>query len=101
MAAGVNMVIGLFVVTFGVFRRWTQHAWTTDQIALGLIMAAASLLGATMGVRHAHKFASPLLKRIVCVYLTLVGIWMLFEAFAHVETILMQPEGTLRWVLAA
>lgn len=74
MAAGVNMVIGLFVVTFGVFRRWAQHAWTTDQITLGLIMAAASLIGATMGVRHAHRFASPVLKRIVCVYLTLVGI---------------------------
>jgi uncharacterized membrane protein YfcA len=101
MAAGVNMIIGLLVVTLGVIRRWGQHAWTTDDITLAAIMAAASLLGATAGVRQAHRFASPLLKKLVCGYLLIVGFWMVFEAVTHTDTALIQPDGLSRWLLAA
>ena len=101
VAAGANTVIGLFVVTLGVARRWGQQRWTAEDLALGGVMAVASLLGAALGARRAHRLSSPLLKRIVCAYLLAVGAWMIVEALAHVDTVLLRPAGPWRWVLAA
>jgi uncharacterized membrane protein YfcA len=41
------------------------------------------------------------LKWLVCVYLIAVGLWMLYEAIAHVEHALIEPGGAWRWFLAA
>jgi uncharacterized membrane protein YfcA len=41
------------------------------------------------------------LKRIVCVYLLVVGVWMVVEALAHAEHTLLEPSGPPRWILAA
>jgi uncharacterized protein len=101
VAAAANMVIGLFVVTLGVARRWRQQAWTAADLTLGAAMAAASLLGATLGARQASRFSSPLLKRVVCAYLVAVGVWMIVEAATHAEHGLPEPRGLARWGLAA
>jgi hypothetical protein len=101
IAAGVNMLIGLFVVTLGVARRWGQHAWSSDDLILAAVMVVASLLGAALGSRQAHRLTSPLLKKIVCVYLLVVGAWMVIEALAHAESVFLEPSGLVRWVLAA
>lgn len=101
IAAGANTVIGLFVVVLSVARRWGQQRWTADDLTLGAVMAIASVLGATLGARQAHRFSSPLLKKIVCAYLLAVGVWMVIEAIAHAEHVLLQPTGLARWTLAA
>ncbi|MCI0456741.1 MAG: sulfite exporter TauE/SafE family protein, partial [Gemmataceae bacterium] len=51
--------------------------------------------------RQAHRFSSPLLKKVVCVYLFAIGVWMVLEALAHAENVLLDPTGLVRWVLAA
>jgi uncharacterized membrane protein YfcA len=101
VAAGVNMLIGLFTVSLSVARRWGHHAWTSDALALGTVMGAASLLGSVLGARQAHRFSSPSLKRVVCIYLFVVGVWMVVEAVAHAEYTILEPHGPARWVLAA
>lgn len=101
VAAGANMVIGLFVVVLGVVRRWGQHEWNPDDVTVAAMMAAASVLGATIGARQASRFSSPLLKKAVCVYLIVVGVWMVVEAVAQAEYVLLEPAGLTRWVLAA
>ncbi len=101
VAAGANTVIGFFVVTLSVARRWGQQSWTGDDLALGGVMAVASVLGATLGARQAHRLPAPYVKRIVCVYLLAVGTWMMIEAFAHADTVLLRPAGPWRWALAA
>jgi uncharacterized protein len=101
VAAGANTVIGLFVVVLSVARRWGQQRWTTDDLTLGAVMAATSILGATIGARQAHRLSSPLLKRVVCVYLLAVGVWMVVESLAHAEHTVLEPKGLARWVLAA
>jgi uncharacterized membrane protein YfcA len=100
-AAGVNLVVGLFTVTLGVLRRWGQQRWTADDLTLGAVMAVASLLGSVLGSRQAHRFSTPLLRRVVCVYLLVVGVWMIVEAVARADHTLMDPEGPARWALAA
>jgi uncharacterized membrane protein YfcA len=62
VAAGANTVIGLFVVVLSVARRWGQQRWTADDLALGAVMAVASIAGATIGARRAHQLSTPLLK---------------------------------------
>lgn len=101
IAAGANMVIGLFVVTLGVIRRWGQHEWGADHITLAGIMVVASVAGSVIGVRQSHRLSTPLLKRIVCGYLLVVGVWMVFESFTHTEHALLSPHGLPRWILAA
>lgn len=101
IAAGANMVIGLFTVTLGTWRRWGQHELSSDVLTLAAIMAVASLFGAVVGVRQAHRLPVTLLKRIVCAYLLVVGVWMIFEALAHAEAALLNPQGVLKWSLAA
>jgi uncharacterized membrane protein YfcA len=101
IAAGVNMLIGLFVVMLGVVRRWGQQEWSRDDLILGAVMMVASLLGAAIGARQAHRFSSPFLKIVVCIYLLVVGAWMVIEAVAHAENVLLEPSGLARWVLAA
>src|SRR5215472_5216585 len=64
-AAGANTVIGFFVVVLSVIRRWGQQRLTPDDLTLGAVMAAASVLGATIGARQAHRLSTPLLRRVV------------------------------------
>ena len=52
VAAGVNTVIGLLVVVLSVSRRWGRQRLTADDLTLGAVMAVASILGATIGVRQ-------------------------------------------------
>jgi uncharacterized protein len=100
IAAGANMVIGLFVVVVGVIRRWGQQEWNSDDLTLGSIMVVASFVGAVIGSRQAHKFSSPRLKAVVCIYLFAVGVWMVYEGIAQSEHVLFQPQGAARWILA-
>ena len=41
------------------------------------------------------------LKIIVCSYLLIAGLWMLYESFAQADHVLFAATGTLRWLLAA
>jgi uncharacterized membrane protein YfcA len=100
-AAGANTVIGLIVVVLSVARRWGQQRLTADDVTVGLVMAAVSLFGAILGARQAHRLSTPLLKRVVCVYLFAVGLWMVFEGLAAAEHTLLEPVGSARWLLAA
>ena len=100
-AAGANTVIGLIVVVLSVARRWGQQRLTTDDVTVGLVMAAASIFGAVLGARQAHRLPTTLLKRMVCVYLLAVGLWMVFEGLAEVERTLLEPVGPAKWILAA
>jgi uncharacterized membrane protein YfcA len=101
MAGGINLVIGLFTVLLGVFRRWGQHSWTQDDLALTAIMGSVSVAGTALGALGRGKLPARPLKWFVCVYLIAVGLWMLYEAMAHVEQALIDPSGGLRWLLAA
>jgi uncharacterized membrane protein YfcA len=100
-AAGANTVIGLFVVVLSVARRWGQQRLTTDDLTLGAVMAAVSILGAVIGARQAHRLPIHLLKRVICVYLLAVGLWMVAEGFTQAEHSLVEPTGWFRWMLAA
>ncbi len=100
-AAGANTVIGLIVVILSVTRRWGQQRLTADDMTLGAVMAVVSILGASIGAKHAHRLSTPLLKRVVCLYLLLVGVWMVVEGLAEAEHSLVEPMGWLRWTLAA
>jgi uncharacterized membrane protein YfcA len=101
IAAGANTVIGLAVVVLGVFRRWGQHQWTSDDYTLATVMIVASLIGALLGARFANRLPIRPLKAIVIVYLFIVGVWMVVEAFLHAEYELLNPTGLSRWALAA
>ncbi|MDW8267571.1 MAG: sulfite exporter TauE/SafE family protein [Anaerolineae bacterium] len=97
-AAAVNLLVGLFTVTLSLLRRWSLHPWTLADVAFMGVLAAASLGGALAGARYAHRLASSLLRRAIVFYLVLVGLWMLFEAFAGVEHVLWTPQGGVRVV---
>lgn len=101
LAGGVNLVIGLFTVVLGVLRRWGQHSWTRDDTVLIGIMGCVSVVGADLGAFGRGKVTFRSLKWVVCVYLIVVGLWMLYESIAHVEHVLLEPTGVGRWVLAA
>jgi uncharacterized membrane protein YfcA len=100
-AAGANTVIGLFVVVLSVARRWGQQPLTRDDLTLGTIMAALSVAGAVVGAGQAHRLSTPLLKRIICLYLLVVGVWMVVEGLAQAEHTLLEPRCWTRWILAA
>src|SRR5262245_30205630 len=100
LAGGVNLVVGLFTVALGVLRRWGQQPLTRDDLTLVALMGVASLAGAAIGVYGRERMPVRPLKIIVCVYLTLVGVWMLYESVAHVEHLLFAPTGVSRWLLA-
>lgn len=101
LAGGVNLVIGLFTVVVGVLRRWGQHVWTREDLLLVGIMSAVSVVGASLGVRGRGRLPVRPLKWIVWAYLIAVGLWMLYEAIAHVEHVLLDPTGVGRWLLVA
>jgi uncharacterized membrane protein YfcA len=101
VAAGANTLIGLIVVVLSVARRWGQQPLTADDLMLGAVMAVVSILGAVLGAGQAHRLSTPLLKRVVCLYLLAVGAWMIAEGLAQAEPSLIEPRGWLRWTLAA
>lgn len=100
-AAGVNLIVGLFTVCLAFIRRWGQHAWTAEEVVLTSVFAVASLIGAVLGARQAHRWSSPLLRKIVCIYLLIVGAWMVVEALAESDHVLLNPEGMSQFLLAA
>lgn len=95
-AAAVNLLVGLFTVVLSLLRRWSLHRWSLDDVTFTVVLAAASVAGALAGARYAHRLASRLLRRVIVFYLVLVGLWMLFEAFAGVEHVLWAPQGGIR-----
>jgi uncharacterized membrane protein YfcA len=101
LAGGVNLVVGLFTVALGVARRWGQLSPGLDDLMLIGTMGAASLAGAAVGVFGRERMRVRPLRAIVCAYLVVVGLWMLYESIAHVEHVLLDPTGILRWTLAA
>jgi uncharacterized membrane protein YfcA len=99
-AAGVNLVVGLFTVCVAFIRRWEQHAWAAEDIILASVFTVASLLGAVLGARQAHRWSSPLLRKIVCLYLLVVGAWMMIEAISQTDHVVLNPVGTGKFLLA-
>ncbi len=97
-AAAVNLLVGLFTVTLSVLRRWSLHSWRPDEMTFAAVLAVASVGGALVGARHAHRLASQRLRRLIVFYLLLVGLWMLFEAFAGTEHVLWAPAGGIKLV---
>ena len=63
-------------------------------------MAVASILGATLGARQAHRLPTLLLRHIVSAHLLVVGVWMVIEGLAEAEHTFLQPNGWTRWALA-
>jgi uncharacterized protein len=100
-AAGVNLVVGLFTVCLAFIRRWGQHAWTAEDIMLAAVFTVASLFGAVLGARQAHRWSSPLLRKIVCLYMLVVGAWMISEALSQTDHVLLSPQGITKILLAA
>jgi uncharacterized membrane protein YfcA len=101
LTGGINLVIGLFTVALGVMRRWGQQSLTQDDLVLAGIMGVVSLVGAALGVFGREGMPVRPLKVIVCAYLIVVGLWMLYESIAHVESGLFEPTGIARWGTAA
>jgi len=101
VAAGANTIIGLAVVVLGAIRRLPQHEWRDGDLAMAGTMIVASLIGAWLGARLANRVPLAPLKVYVAVYLLLVGVWMIVEAFQHADYALLNPFGPMRIVLAA
>jgi uncharacterized membrane protein YfcA len=99
LAAGTNLLIGLLTVALGVLRRLGQYSWTRDDVVLLWIMGVASVVGAGVGVLGRERLPLRPLKATVCVYLIVIGLWMLYESVAHVEHVLFEPTGITRWYL--
>ncbi|OHB75610.1 MAG: hypothetical protein A2W31_13845 [Planctomycetes bacterium RBG_16_64_10] len=100
-AAGVNLVVGLFTVCLSLVRRWGQHDWSGEDIVVTVAFAVPSLFGAVLGVRQAHRLSYPILRKVVCGYLLVVGVWMIFEGVSYSEYIIWNPSGLPRLLLAA
>ena len=60
-----------------------------------------SLAGAWAGVHWRERMPVRPLKIIVCSYLLIAGLRMLYESFAQADHVLFAATGTLRWLLAA
>lgn len=99
-AAAINLVVGMFTVVLSLARRWGHHTWTAAQIELAVVMAVASLIGATLGPRIAGRVPSAVIRRVVYSYLVIVGFWMIVEAIRRVEHPGSAPTGVSLWILA-
>jgi len=99
-AAGVNLIVGLFTVAVGAYRRLGQAAISEDAMRLAAVMGLASIAGAAVGVISRKRLHVVLLGTIVQAYLVVAGIWMLYESVAHAEHVLTNPAGALRWMVA-
>jgi len=100
-AGAVNLLVGLFTVGLSVYRRGGLQAQTSEDLALVAVMSVASLVGASIGAYVRDKLPRRPLKVVVCVYLGIVGVWMLYEAAIHREHVLFEPAGMIRLILAA
>jgi uncharacterized protein len=74
---------------------------TRDDLVLVGIMGIVSLVGAAVGVVGRARLPVRPLRVVVCVYLIVIGLWMLYESIAHVEHVILEPMGIVRWTLAA
>jgi uncharacterized membrane protein YfcA len=100
-AGAVNLLVGLFTVALSLYRRGGLQATAADDLALVIVMGAASLVGASLGAYVRDKVPRRPLKAVICVYLIVIGVWMLYESIFHREHVLLDPEGYVRIVLAA
>jgi uncharacterized protein len=101
LAGGINLVVGLFTVALGVVRRWGQSPITNDFLMLVGVMGVVSIVGASVGVHGRERMPLRPLKAIVCGYLMIAGVWMVYESLSGAEHLLVNPTGIARWALAA
>lgn len=100
LAGGVNLVVGLFTVALGAWRRWGSRALAQDDLVLMAVMGLVSLAGAAVGVANRERMDVRPLKIVFCVYLLVIGVWMVYESVTAAEHVLLQPAGIARWSLA-
>ena len=101
LAGGINLVVGLFTVALGVVRRWGQSPITNDFLLLVGVMGGVSIVGASVGVHARERMPLRPLKAIVCAYLMIAGVWMVYESLSGAEHLLINPTGIVRWAVAA
>lgn len=100
-AGGINLVVGLFTVALSVSRRWGHQAIPREDLFLLYAMGTASVIGAGVGVMFRERLPHRPLKIVVCTYLLVMGVWMLYESLSHSEHILLEPSGLIRVELGA
>lgn len=100
IAAATNLVVGLFTVTLSFLRRIGQAMPSRESLILAGLMAGASVVGAVVGARSAHRIKSPRLLAVVIGYLLLVGVWMMIEAMLAIESPGLDLVGLVRVLLA-
>src|SRR6185503_15339077 len=64
-AGAVNLLVGLFTVALSLYRRGGLQATTADDIALVIVMGAASLVGASLGAYLRDKVPRRPLKAVI------------------------------------
>jgi uncharacterized membrane protein YfcA len=99
LAGGINLVIGLFTVALSIARRGIQSLTPAD-LTLVTVMGGMSVIGASIGVVGRERLPLRPLKVAVCVYLAVIGLWMLYESFTLAEHVLFDPGGITRVAFA-
>lgn len=98
-ASAVNLIVGLITVALSIYRRVQLGTLANSDWILASFLIIASLAGAVMGARQAHRVPSQPLRNVIIAYLLIVGAWMVYESATQTQHVLLEPGRVGQWLL--
>jgi len=100
-AIAVNLLVGLLTVVVSFLRRFQLGLLNAQAINIALVMSAASILGSYVGAVLTGKVRKALLKKVLAIFLVIVGLKIGLEPFIHTPPLFNFTLGPLKEVVLA
>jgi uncharacterized membrane protein YfcA len=86
-AVAVNLLVGLLTVAVSFIRRFQLGLLNTDTINVAMFMSLGSIVGAYLGALLTGKISEKPLKKILAVFLVIIGLKIGLEPFIHTPSL--------------
>ncbi|MCX8153209.1 MAG: sulfite exporter TauE/SafE family protein [Candidatus Bathyarchaeota archaeon] len=83
-AIAVNLLVGFLTVLVSFLRRFQLGLFTMHALNIALIMSLSSILGSYIGAASTVKIQKTLLKKLLAIFLVIVGLKIGLEPFIHI-----------------
>ncbi|MEM2082050.1 MAG: sulfite exporter TauE/SafE family protein [Candidatus Bathyarchaeia archaeon] len=94
-AIAVNLFVGLLTVVVSFLRRFQLGLLTEQAINIALVMSLSSIIGSYLGAVLTGKIRKSLLKKVLAIFLVIVGLKIGLEPFIHTPPLFQFTLGPL------
>lgn len=100
-AIAVNLLVGFLTVVFSFLRRFQLGLLDENGLSVALVMSLSSIVGAYLGALFTGKIPEKPLKKVLAIFLVIVGLKIGLEPFIHAPPLFSLNLGIVEEIFLA